>query len=125
MKILLDTHALLWWLADDPQLSAHARSLIASPSNPVLVSAVSGWEMSIKKALDKLDVDLDVLQLELEKNAFEILPVSFEHGIAAGALPLHHRDPFDRMLIAQAQSESLYLVSVDSRFADYDVDVIW
>jgi len=125
LKILLDTHALLWWLADDPQLSSHALNIIANPANQVLVSTVSGWEMSIKKTLGKLDVDFNVLQLEIEKNAFTMLQISFQHGVAAGALPLHHRDPFDRMLIAQAQTESLHLVSIDSRFSDYDVDLIW
>jgi len=125
LKILLDTHALLWWLADDPRLSAHARNMIASPANQVLVSTVSGWEMSIKKTLGKLDIDFNVLQLEIEKNAFTMLQISFQHGVAAGALPPHHRDPFDRMLIAQAQIEPLHLVSIDSRFSDYDVDIIW
>jgi len=125
MRILLDTHALLWWLSDDQKLSAKVRALIEDPANQVYVSAVSGWEISIKQALGKLDVDTSKLIDEVENNGFSLLHVSFQHGIKAGTLPSHHRDPFDRMLIAQAQLEELKLVSVDGCFAAYDVTLIW
>jgi len=125
MRLLLDTHALLWWLSDDQKLSAKVRALIEDPTNQVYVSAVSGWEISIKQALGKLDVDTSKLIDEVEKNGFSLLHVSFQHGIKAGTLPSHHRDPFDRMLIAQAQLEELKLVSVDACFAAYDVTLIW
>jgi len=125
LKLLLDTHALLWWLADDSRLSSKARKLIANPANQVVISAVNGWEISIKKALGKLEVDVEMLLSEVEVNGFSMLQVSFQHGLSAGALPAHHRDPFDRMLIAQAQCEALHLVSIDSQFLAYDVDVIW
>jgi len=123
--MLLDTHALLWWLADDSRLSSRARKLIANPANQVVISAVSAWEISIKKALGKLEVDVETLLSEVEKNGFTMLQVSFQHGLSAGTLPTHHHDPFDRMLIAQSQCEGLHLVSIDSQFSAYDVDVIW
>ena len=125
MRLLLDTPALLWWLPDDSRLSSTAREAIAKPLNQVLISAVSGWEMSIKQALGKLDVDLNALQSEIEKNGFSMLPISFNHGLAVGALPPHHRDPFDRMLVAQAQTESLHLISTNAQLIAYDVDLLW
>ena len=125
MKLLLDTHTLLWWLANDSRLSPRVRKFIANADNQVAVSSVSAWEISIKQALGKLEVDLELLLLEIEKNGFTLLQVSFEHGLRAGSLPCHHRDPFDRMLIAQSQCEGLHLVSIDGQFAAYDVDVIW
>ncbi len=125
MRVLLDTHALLWWLSDDQKLSAKVRALIEDPTNQVYVSAVSGWEISIKQTLGKLDVDTSKLIDEVGNNGFSLLHVSFQHGIKAGTLPSHHRDPFDRMLIAQAQLEELKLVSVDGCFAAYDITLIW
>ena len=125
MNLLLDTHALLWWLADDEKLSANARTWISDPGNQVFVSAVSGWEIGIKRALGKLYVDPDRVLAEVQYNGFEQLHVHFRHGLAAGALPAHHRDPFDRMLIAQAQCEGLKLVSIDGVFSDYEVEVLW
>jgi len=125
VNLLLDTHALLWWLADDPKLSSRSRELIADPANQVAVSAVSGWEIGIKQALGKLDVDPERMLAEVQDNGFALLNVNFKHGLAAGALPPHHRDPFDRMLIAQAQCEGLKLISIDEALAEYDVDVFW
>ncbi len=125
MNLLLDTHALLWWLADAPELSTNARHLIANPDNQVHVSAVSGWEIGIKQALGKLEVDTEELAGAVREGGFEALPVSFEHGLRAGALPSHHRDPFDRMLIAQAQAEGLTIVTRDPAFSAYDVTCAW
>jgi len=125
VNLLLDTHALLWWLADDDKLSSKARELIADPANQVVVSAVSGWEIGIKQALGKLDVDPERVLAEVQDNGFTLLNVNFKHGLAAGALASYHRDPFDRMLIAQAQCDELHIVSIDGVFSDYDVDVVW
>ncbi|MCB0915734.1 MAG: type II toxin-antitoxin system VapC family toxin [Actinobacteria bacterium] len=122
MRLLLDTHALLWWLADAP-LSTVARDLIADPTNVVYVSAASGWEISVKTALGKL-VAPDDLESSLTDCNFDSLPISFSHALAAGRLPPHHRDPFDRMLIAQAQHEGLTLITRDPRFEPYDVTTL-
>jgi PIN domain nuclease of toxin-antitoxin system len=117
--LLLDTHALLWWLADEG-LSDQARDAVADPANLVMVSAVSAWEISIKKAVGKLTAP-DDLERQVDEGGFVPLSISIAHGIAAGELPRHHDDPFDRMLIAQAFAEELTIVTHDKRFADYDV----
>ena len=117
-RLLLDTHAFLWWLADDPRLGANARAEIALPANQVFVSAVTGWEIAIKRALGKLEAPAG-LEEAVEQEGFLHLPVSFRHGERAGALPRHHRDPFDRMLIAQCELEGLELVSADLALAKY------
>ena len=122
-RLLLDTHALLWWLSDDARLGARARSLIADPHNEIYVSAASAWEISIKKSLGKLDApdDLDAI---VEEEGFGKLPISFFHGERAGALPPLHRDPFDRMLVAQAQAEGLDIVTGDDMLENYGVRTI-
>lgn len=122
-RLLLDTHTLLWWLADDPQLGVNSRRLIEDGRNTVLVSAVSAWEISIKKALGKLDApdDLDIL---VEEEGFEELSISFFHGEKAGELPPIHRDPFDRMLVAQAQAEGLDIVTRDENIPRYGIKTI-
>lgn len=123
MRILLDTHILLWWLADDSLLPERATAAIASADTEVIVSAASAWEISVKKAAGRLDSPDDLLGA-LAANEFDILVINAAHAISAGGLPHHHSDPFDRMLIAQAQAEGLILVSVDDRFSDYDVDLL-
>lgn len=123
MRLLLDTHVVLWWLADDPALPAAAREAISNPGAEVLVSAASAWEIAIKKAAGRLEAPDDLLDA-LEANEFSTLPITAGHALAAGALPPHHADPFDRMLVAQAQAEGLTLVSVDTRLADYGVDLL-
>ncbi len=120
MTLLLDTHVLLWWLGEDDRLTSTMRAAIADPRTPVMVSSASAWEMSIKAALGKLDIP-DDLTGEMERQGFDALPVTVEDGLAAGALPRHHADPFDRMLIAQAARRSFVLVTADRRFASYDV----
>lgn len=119
MRLLLDTHALLWWLADEG-LTDRARDAIADPDNVVMVSAASAWEISIKKALGKLSAP-DDLERQVDESGFVPLSISVRHGIAAGQLPRHHDDPFDRVLIAQAYAEGLTIVTRDKRFADYNV----
>ncbi|GAB7189624.1 type II toxin-antitoxin system VapC family toxin [Kineococcus sp. NUM-3379] len=120
MSLLLDTHVLLWWLTDDERLPERMRDALAEGETEVLVSAASSWEISIKAALGKLTVP-DGLREELRQQGFTELPVTVEDGLAAGALPRHHDDPFDRMLIAQAAGRGLQLLTVDRRFGDYDV----
>ena len=122
MRLLLDTQVLLWWLADEG-LTDQARDAVADPANPVMVSAVSAWEISIKKSLGKLTAP-DDLERQVVDGGFIPLPISIAHGIAAGQLPRHHDDPFDRMLIAQASAEGLTLVTHDKRFTDFDVQTL-
>jgi PIN domain nuclease of toxin-antitoxin system len=122
MRLLLDTHVLLWWLADDPALSEDARRRIANEPE-VFVSAASAWEIAIKRALGKLEAPEDLLEA-LEAGGIGRLPIEFEHASIAGALPRHHDDPFDRMLVAQAQHEGLTLLTSDTRIASYAVAVL-
>jgi PIN domain nuclease of toxin-antitoxin system len=122
LKLLLDTHTLLWFLADSPKLSGKARRAIAGAST-VYVSAATAWEISIKKARGKLKAP-DDLEKEMLANRLEPLPVTVAHALAAGELPFHHHDPFDRVLIAQAQAESLTLVSADRSFGECGVRVL-
>jgi PIN domain nuclease of toxin-antitoxin system len=128
MRLLLDTHTLLWWLAEDPSLPASARKLIANKNNDVLVSAASAWEIATKVRLGKLPIALDLAHdftPHLERERFETLAVNADHGIRAGLLPGPHKDPFDRMLIAQALAENLAIVSNDVVFDGYGVKRVW
>ncbi len=122
-RLLLDTHTLLWWLADDPQLGQDTRALVADGANEVYVSAASAWEISIKKALGKLKTP-DGLDSVVLDEGFGQLEISFFHGEKAGELPPLHRDPFDRMLIAQAQAEGLDIVTNDTMLGKYGVKTI-
>jgi len=115
---------LLWWLAADARLSPTARELIAGGTTPVLYSAASIWEIAIKRAGGKLIAPDDILDA-VEADGFVELPIAARHAAIAGALPLHHRDPFDRMIIAQAQLEDLSVITADARIADYGVSVVW
>lgn len=123
MSYLLDTHTLLWWLANHPTLSPSAQEVIANPNNLILVSAVSAWEISIKKAIGKLEAPSD-LPTVIKRNRFEPLPISIQDGLDAGALPSYHNDPFDRMLIAQALSHNLIIITRDEKFKQYDVSLL-
>lgn len=123
MRLLLDTHVLLWWLAGDPTLAADATSAIADPETVVYVSAASAWEIAIKQALGKLDAPGD-LEQQIEANRFASLPITIGHAYSAGALPRHHDDPFDRMLVAQALAEGLTIVTRDPRVGVYDVPTL-
>ena len=123
MILLLDAHVLLWWLSGDSSLSAVARAAIAEPANESLVSAATVWELAIKQGLGKLRIDADLLT-EIDRAGFTGLPVTMEDGNAAGALPPHHRDPFDRMLVAQAQRLDALIVTRDRAFSSYDINVI-
>ena len=123
MILLLDAHALIWWADQRDGLSDAARRSIADPANDVLVSAASIWELSIKQGLGKLRLDVD-LEAEIERAGFSALPITIADAIAAGALPRHHRDPFDRMLVAQANRLDAVIVTRDRAFADYEVKVL-
>lgn len=118
MIALLDTHILLWWLADDPCLSDAARRVITDESTVVFISAATAWEIAIKKAIGRLHAP-DDLEFALNVNRFEALPITVPHARTAGSLPRHHEDPFDRMLVAQAQVEGLRLITHDRRLALY------
>ncbi len=121
MKLLLDSHAFLWWLSEDPKLGAKARQAVADPASTVHISAATIWELSIKSALGKLDLDGADLVEEIEANDFVELPMTARHSLAAAGLPRHHDDPFDRMLIAQARIEGLTILTRDSVFRDYGI----
>ena len=123
MRLLLDTHVLLWWLANDPSLGEEARESISASDSSVFVSAASAWEISIKQALGKLDAPSDLVR-QIELNRFEPLPIAVSHAYAAGALPRHHDDPFDRVLVAQAMAEGLTFVTRDPRMALYGVGTL-
>ncbi len=128
MKLLLDTHTFLWWITDDPQISAKALELMGDSQNDLYWSAASTWEVAIKYALGRLplpNAPAIFLPAELGKNRIESLPIVDTHAFQAGLLPRHHRDPFDRMLVAQAQVETLGIVSNDTKIRLYNVNVYW
>jgi PIN domain nuclease of toxin-antitoxin system len=128
VRLLLDTHTLLWWIADDSSLPPSARKLIAASNSEVLVSAVSSWEIATKLRLRKLSGADDLVgdfAGFLLREGFEHLPISIEHGLRAGLLTGPHKDPFDRMLVAQCQSENLPIVSNDRVFDSYKVRRLW
>ncbi len=128
MKLLLDTHTLLWFIAGSASLSAYARSLIEDAEYEKFVSIASIWETAIKVSIGKMSLSapFDVLfPHQLRINGFELLPVKIEHTSVVATLPFHHRDPFDRLLIAQAIEEKMTLVSVDAHFDDYGITRLW
>jgi PIN domain nuclease of toxin-antitoxin system len=121
--LLLDAHAVLCALADPEKVVPEVRRSIEDPANDVLVSAASIWELEIKRASGKLELDADLLD-ELERVAFDVLPMTAADAVAAARLPAHHRDPFDRMVIAQAQRLDATVVTRDGAFGAYEVDVL-
>ncbi|MDQ6928672.1 MAG: type II toxin-antitoxin system VapC family toxin [Actinomycetota bacterium] len=124
MNLLLDSHALLWALAGDERIPAAARDAITDSANPVMVSAASVWELSIKQALGRIDIPDDLTDA-IQASHFAPLAITLEHAVVAGRLPPLHGDPFDRMLVAQATVERLTVVTVDDRIGQYDVPVLW
>lgn len=123
MRLLLDTNVVLWWFAGSARLPSGTRNEIGDDRNDVYISAVSAFEISTKKSLGKLEAPDGVHEL-ITSGSFGLLPVHVNHGFAAGALPWHHRDPFDRLLLAQARHEGLTFVTGDSALAKYDVPLI-
>lgn len=128
MRLLVDTQALLWWLSDDPSLSRHAREEMGSTSNTLLVSAVSAWEIATKVRLGRLpgaeELAADFTGF-MVREGFTTLDITVEHAVRAGLLPGPHRDPFDRMLISQAQAEDVPILTNDRAFDNYGVRCIW
>jgi len=128
LRALLDTHTLLWWILEDPALTQTARETIAETSNTILVSAASAWELAIKFRLGKLPRAGDLVSnflSEVEREGFQLLPISAEHGIRAGLLAGPHKDPFDRMLIAQSQAENTPIISNEIVFENYGIRRLW
>ena len=128
MRALLDTHAFLWWITGDERLSDRVSQLIADGRNEMFVSAASIWEIAIKGRLGRLSISGDPAKFiggQIVENSFRGLPIVAGHALRVWELPDHHRDPFDRMLVAQAQVEGLALVSRDPQVSKYDIEVVW
>jgi PIN domain nuclease of toxin-antitoxin system len=128
MRILLDTHAFLYWIMDSDRLSRRAREVFLDSGSVPLWSAASSWEVSIKYALGRLELakpPKEIFPEQLRRQRIGSLPVEHSHAFRVAELPLHHRDPFDRLLVAQAQVERLPILSRDPALRDYDVEVIW
>lgn len=124
MRLLLDTHALLWWLNDDGKLGKHARQLIGDPENDVLVSIVSLWEIAVKLRVGKLEANLEEIFAILPEQGFQLLDITYAHLISLAKLPVHHRDPFDHLLMAQAMTEDAVFVSQDQNVPLYGVSFV-
>jgi PIN domain nuclease of toxin-antitoxin system len=128
MRLLLDTHAFLWFITGDPKLSSTAERAIRDGTNELLLSVASVWEMAIKVRLDRLPIPQPLdsfVPLQLEINRISLLPIELQHTFEIARLPLHHRDPFDRLLIGQAMVETIPIISADDAFASYEVEVMW
>lgn len=128
MKLLLDSHALLWWFIDDPRLSTRARAVIADPASAVFVSAVSAWEIALKGGRDKLPLPPggeDRLREEIAATGFRELVVTLDHALLVRRLEPHHTDPFDRLLVAQCHAEGLTLVTSDRILRRYAIATLW
>ena len=128
MRLLLDTHVLVWWLADSPKLSRRVREAVSARANAVFVSAASAWEISTKVRIGKWPEAVGLAGLFLgviEANGFEPLAITVRHAAHAGALAVEHPDPFDRMLAAQAELDDMAIVTLDPAFARFNVSVIW
>ncbi len=124
MKFLLDTHALLWWLADDDQLGGAAREVVADPANDILISMVSLWEIAVKVRIGKLEADIEEIINAVQREGFTVLDIGMAHLVALARLPMHHRDPFDHLLIAQAMTEDATFISEDRNAARYPVRMV-
>ncbi len=128
MRVLLDTHAFLWWITDDASLSPRAREIIGDGDNVLFLSTASAWEIAIKVDLGRLtlpDRPERFIPEQLALNAIDSLPVHLSHALHVYDLPNHHRDPFDRMLVAQSQLEDMPLLSADPQLAQYAIDILW
>ncbi len=128
MRILLDTHCWLWWITTLEKLSPTAQQLIMDGHNEVFLSAASSWEIAIKYSLGRLplpEAPEKFVPPRLTRDAITPLPISHSHALRVASLPLHHRDPFDRLLISQAQLEQLTIMTVDKQFEAYEVELIW
>lgn len=130
MQVLLDTHTFLWWIEDDPQLSELARSTIEDEENEIFFSAASGWEIAIKSQIGKLNLNTSenleqFVATEIYSNDFKVLPIQLSHTLHIHNLPLHHRDPFDRILVAQSVIEKMPILTIDPLIDQYEVETLW
>lgn len=128
MRFLLDTHSFLWYLADDPKLSRKAEAAISDPDNEIWISAASLWEIAIKSSLGKLRLTEpfgELIPYQLSLNSIEVLRIQVDHLSLVSELPFHHRDPFDRLLVAQSRVERVPLISLDPLFDTYEVERVW
>jgi PIN domain nuclease of toxin-antitoxin system len=128
MRVLLDTHAFLWWIGADPRLPARARKLIADGRNGLFFSAASGWEIAVKASLGRIQLPAPMgrfLSEQLNLNGIAALPILMSHALGVHGLPFLHRDPFDRMLVVQAQMEKLGILTRDPQISQYDVETLW
>ncbi len=128
MRLLLDTHTFIWWDSDPDRLSAQVLSICENPENELLLSVASVWEMQIKRQLGKLELRLPLAELihqQQMQNSIQLLSITLDHALALDELPVHHKDPFDRLLIAQAHAEDLTLISGDPVFSQYAVNLVW
>jgi len=127
VKVLLDTHALVWWMEDAGRLSKQATKIIANPENHILISAAVGWELAIKVSTEKMKPPsiLDGLERALERESFSEVPITLDTAVRSGLLPRHHRDPFDRLLVAQAQSLNVPILSADRLLDLYQIKRLW
>ncbi len=128
MRVLLDTHTFLWWISNDTRLSSRAREIISNGNNELLLSAASGWEIAIKVRLGRLQLPYEperFIPEQLVINAIQSLPIKISHALHTYSLPIYHRDPFDRIIIAQAQLEGLPILTSDPQIAKYKVEIIW
>ncbi len=128
MRLLVDTHAMLWWLRDDPRLSPTARTILGDGANALLWSIASSWEIGVKLGTGKLDLDRPVDRLFADlvtDQGVEMLSIGHQHCTRVATLPLHHRDPFDRMLVVQAQAERVPILTADGKLGAYEVELVW
>lgn len=128
MRLLVDTHAMLWWLRDDSRLSRTARGILGDGSNALVWSIASSWEIAVKLRVGKLQLDRPIHRLFADivnDQGVEVLPIGHEHCSGVSGLPLHHRDPFDRMLVAQARHERVAILTTDPKLDAYDVELTW
>jgi len=127
-RALLDTHAFLWWNMGDPHLGKQAKAFIANPENEIMVSVVTGWEIVIKASRGNLSLPTEADQYvtsRISSQGFAVLPIEMRHALQVLHLPLHHKDPFDRLLVAQAQLEGVPLISRDAEIRQYPVETLW
>lgn len=128
MKVLIDTHVFIWWTSDQIKLSPYVYDLLTDPNTEAILSIASIWEMQIKSSLGKLTFKTALPELvedEVKRNLIKLLPINLTHIYALSNLPNHHRDPFDRLLIAQSMNEKLALVSIDEKFNSYNIERLW
>lgn len=128
MRVLLDTHAFLWWVADSPKLSADARELIANEKNEPIFSVVSAWEIATKAGVGKLELSDSPEKFvteQISRNVLVVLPIYLRHALGVHSLPDYHRDPFDRLLIAQATAENVAILTADPLITKYQIQTVW